>query len=54
MRGGDDAERLRQLEGLIEFLVVDSECALVGEKDFEAATPGANDLAEVRFALWSS
>ena len=37
MGGDDDAEFLGELEGAVEFGVVDAEGALVGEEDFEGA-----------------
>ena len=53
MRRGNDAEFLRQPECGVKFFIGNSERALVGEKDFEAADSALNDLLKIalRFGI---
>lgn len=47
VRSGHDAKFLCQLEGLIQFAIVDSEGALVGEEDLKGLDARRDDFAEL-------
>ena len=51
MRRGDDAELLRQRQGLVHLAVVDAEEVLVGEEDLEGADAVADDLSQLTFGV---
>src|ERR1700690_2099283 len=46
MRGDDNPEFLRELEGAIKFCVVNAECTLVSQENLEGAYAASDDFPQ--------